>query len=44
MGSVDDLKLALMDARKLFQDAMDQNPMYSGQMLGLSKEDMQYLK
>lgn len=44
MGNVEDLKLALMDARKLFQDAMDQNPMYSGQMLGFSEEDMQYLR
>lgn len=44
MGDVEDLKLALMDARKLFQDAMAQNPMYSGQMLGLSEEDKKYLE
>ena len=44
MGDVEDLKLALMDARKLFQDAMAQNPMYSGQMLGLSEEDKKYLQ
>jgi hypothetical protein len=44
MGNVEDLKLALMDARKLFQDAMAQNPMYSGQMLGFSEEDMKYLQ
>ena len=44
MGNVEDLKLALMDAKKLFQDAMAQNPMYSGQMLGFSEEDMKYLR
>jgi len=44
MGDVEDLKLALMDARKLFQDAMAQNPMYSSQMLGLSEEDKKYLQ
>ena len=44
MGDVEDLKLALMDAKKLFQDAMAQNPMYSGQMLGLSEEDKKYLE
>lgn len=44
MGDVEDLKLALMDAKKLFQDAMAQNPMYSGQMLGLSEEDKKYLQ
>tara|TARA_R100001460_G_scaffold18281_3_gene38757 strand:+ start:142 stop:1191 length:1050 start_codon:yes stop_codon:yes gene_type:complete len=43
-GNVEDLKVALIEARELFDEARVQNPMYSGQMLGLSEEDKQYLK